>query len=64
MLYEVITYLGVHYPMDMLGAAVLTAIWAIWINKRFNSGIGLVFNQFLTLYQFIFSPMIRRGWVK
>lgn len=57
-------YLGVHYPMDMLGALVLTAIWAVFINKQLNHVTGYLFSQFSVLYQFIFSPMIRRGWVK
>ena len=57
-------YLGVHYPMDMIGAFVLTAIWGNLINRSLHGVIGLFFNQFMVLYQIIFSPMIRRGWVK
>ena len=50
--------------MDMVGAVVLTAIWGNQINRRLHGVIGLLFNQFVVLYQLIFSPMIRRGWVK
>ncbi len=57
-------YVGVHFPIDMLGAFIL----ALTINY---AGLGL-WNKYhaqlmawvLTIYQKIFSPLIRKGLVK
>ncbi|MDD2341344.1 MAG: undecaprenyl-diphosphatase [Tolumonas sp.] len=57
-------YLGVHYPVDILGAIVLTAIWAMLVNKKLNGVMIVIFRKFMMLYQFIFSTTIHRGWMK
>lgn len=56
-------YLGIHFPFDMLGAAVVAAIassivWSAWgtLGKRL---MGMV----EALYQVIFSFAISRNWI-
>ena len=57
-------YLGVHFPMDMLGAfciALIVNIFGIWLWKIFGERIL----QFITqLYQIVCKPLLARGWVK
>ncbi|TCB82635.1 phosphatase PAP2 family protein [Acinetobacter sp. ANC 3791] len=57
-------YLGVHFPMDMLGAfciALIVNIFGIWLWKIFGERIL----QFITqLYQIVCKPLLNRGWVK
>ncbi|PVZ82938.1 undecaprenyl-diphosphatase [Serratia sp. S1B] len=57
-------YLGVHFPMDMLGAfciALMVNIFGIWLWKIFGERIL----QFITqLYQIVCKPLLNRGWVK
>lgn len=57
-------YLGVHFPMDMMGAFVLSAMTSfvllpIW--KLFESWI---YRMLVPLYSSIFALPIRKGWVR
>jgi len=57
-------YVGVHFPLDMVGAiavaAIVTAlIWPVW------KGCGLQITRILEHpYRWLFAYPIRRGWVK
>ena len=56
-------YLGVHFPMDMVGAAVVAAASAL---SWFGLGSGLIASAFTraeSIYRCLFAPLIRRGWV-
>ena len=56
-------YLGVHFPMDMVGAASVAALSA-WLCLREERWLlGPVFQCFSAAYRRIFGPLIRRGWV-
>ncbi|MBV8658018.1 MAG: undecaprenyl-diphosphatase [Burkholderiales bacterium] len=56
-------YLGVHYPFDMLGAALVATVWA-WVVHHGGARIAAwVYPLVLRLYRVMFAPLIRRGWV-
>ena len=56
-------YVGVHFPLDMLGAAAVAAL---------SAGLGLVtaklyiepaFRGATAIHRYLFAPLIRRGWI-
>ncbi|WP_035056339.1 undecaprenyl-diphosphatase [Andreprevotia chitinilytica] len=56
-------YLGVHFPFDMVGAVAVAAqsAWlALWAQSWL---INPLFRWISRIYQFLFAPMIRRGWL-
>ena len=56
-------FVGVHFPLDMVGAAAVSVVSA-WLAFR---GAGLYLAPFyslaITLHRKLFSPLIKRGWV-
>lgn len=57
-------YLGVHWPLDMIGAFILGLI-ACGLAQILWGLIGHKIQAPLThLYQIIFSVLIRKGWVQ
>lgn len=57
-------YLGIHFPLDMLGALAVSAvsnslIWVLW--QRHGTGLTL---QAENLYRRCLAPAIARGWVR
>lgn len=56
-------YLGVHFPFDMLGAA-LVASAAAWLAAATGRWFEDPLLRMATaVYQPLFAPLIRRGWV-
>lgn len=57
-------YVGVHFPIDMMGAFVIALavnlaglpLWWKYENK--------IMNFIFSIHQFLFKPFIRMGWVK
>lgn len=57
-------YLGVHFPLDMAGAALVAAASA-WISLRASAWyLPPVFGLALKLYRKLFAPLIALGWVR
>ncbi|WP_283148139.1 phosphatase PAP2 family protein [Silvimonas soli] len=57
-------YVGVHYPFDMIGAAVV-ALFSAWLSTRYGGWVVQPVLHWLTrLYRTLFAPLIRRGWVR
>jgi undecaprenyl-diphosphatase len=56
-------YLGVHFPLDMAGAAAVAAIctWGVQFEARWY--LTPLYNLALTLHQRLFRGLIKRGWV-
>lgn len=57
-------YVGVHYPLDMLGAALvglLSAGISVYCGKRL---IQPALRLLTAAYRLLFAPLIRRGWVR
>ncbi|WP_316676029.1 undecaprenyl-diphosphatase [uncultured Tolumonas sp.] len=57
-------YLGVHFPLDMIGAMLVTASCAWLIQYQQKMLIEPVFKIVSSLYEWVFSPAIQRGWLK
>jgi len=57
-------YLGVHFPLDMVGAAVVAGL-AAWLCARARHPfVDVVFGWAVCLYRFLFAALIRRGWLR
>lgn len=57
-------YLGVHFPFDMAGAALVAAASA-WGSLRASAWyLTPVFGLALKLYRKLFAPLIALGWVR
>ena len=56
-------YVGVHYPLDMVGALFTAAVsvWFVISSERWL--IQPIFRRTNRLFVFLFAPLIRRGWV-
>jgi len=56
-------YLGVHWPLDMVGGFILALICCaisqlIW----YRSGVALL-SAIVKVYRIVFGPLIRKGWI-
>lgn len=57
-------FLGVHWPLDMIGGFIL-AIIACGITQILWMVIGTyVLPKLIKIYRLIFAPLIRKGWVQ
>lgn len=57
-------YVGVHFPMDMLGAicvALMTNVLLQWIWNRYQDQI---MNFCLKIYHLCFNAILKRGWIR
>ncbi len=57
-------YLGVHFPLDMAGAAVLALACSEAIAGRRESFVEPPFEWACAAHRTLLSPLIRRGWVR
>jgi undecaprenyl-diphosphatase len=57
-------YLGVHFPLDMLGAALVAGIsaWLCFREERWF--MDRAYRWTTTIYRYIFAPFISRGWLR
>lgn len=57
-------YLGVHFPLDMLGAALvaLSSAWAML--KAEHRLVSPCMQHLLPVYRMLFAGFIRRGWAR
>ena len=56
-------FLGVHFPLDMVGAAAVGVVSA-WLCLRCARGfVEPVFSRLSPVYRHLFAALIRRGWV-
>lgn len=56
-------YLGVHWPLDMLGACLVSLAGCGLVQMLWPRYGEAQLNALLRLYRQIFGPAIRRGWV-
>jgi undecaprenyl-diphosphatase len=57
-------YLGVHYPLDMLGALLVALVGATGIALCEGRLFDTLFGASVRLYRFAFAPLIRLGCAK
>lgn len=57
-------YLGVHFPLDILGGIVV-ALFAYKLVAKVWSRIGENLSSYLIqIYRLVFAPLINKGWIK
>lgn len=56
-------YLGIHFPLDMVGAALVAAACAAVLHLVLPGLVSLLLPMLNAVYRRIFAPLIRRGWV-
>ncbi|WP_211464281.1 phosphatase PAP2 family protein [Collimonas silvisoli] len=56
-------YLGVHFPLDMLGAALVATLSAGLCLSAAQWFIGPLFRIASIIHRYLLAPLIRRGWV-
>ncbi|MEO7106863.1 MAG: undecaprenyl-diphosphatase [Rhodoferax sp.] len=56
-------YLGVHFPLDMAGAALVAALSAWLCLRQAHWFVTPAFPWLTATYRRLFAPLIRRGWV-
>jgi undecaprenyl-diphosphatase len=57
-------YLGVHFPMDMVGAALI-GVASAWLALLAHSrAIPALYAWTIRPYRHLFAPLIRRGWFR
>jgi len=57
-------YVGVHYPLDMLGAALVAGFSAYLCMREAPWFVGPAFAWASTVHQKICAPFIRQGWMR
>ena len=57
-------YLGVHFPLDMLGAVGVAAVSALLCRSVLCRLIDALHPQVSRLYRLLLAPVIRAGWAK
>jgi undecaprenyl-diphosphatase len=58
-------YLGVHYPLDMVGALLVAAGVAEFVNSRLAApACGALVHAMETVYRRLFAAPIARGWLR
>ena len=56
-------YLGIHFPLDMAGAALVAALSAWLCLRQAHRFVEPAFPWMTATYRRLFAPWIRRGWV-
>lgn len=57
-------YLGVHFPLDMLGAFILAFVLNYFGLTLWNQYKEKIMRWVLTLHFYVFKPLIQRGYIK
>ena len=57
-------YLGVHFPLDMLGAFLLACALNFFGLKLWNLYKDKIMQWVLTIHFYLFKPLIQKGYIK
>ncbi|KQR78609.1 phosphoesterase [Burkholderia sp. Leaf177] len=56
-------YLGVHFPLDIVGAGLVSALSAMAVAKVGRRPVAFLVIVASLVHRQVFKPLIRRGWV-
>lgn len=57
-------YLGVHFPLDMMGAALVASISAWMTFRETRLYLPITYKYALRVHRFLFRRLIQIGWVR
>ena len=57
-------YLGVHFPLDVMGAAMVAGLSAWLCFRQERRFVEPTFHWATAIHRRLFAPLIRRGWVR
>lgn len=57
-------YLGVHWPMDMLGGLLVGLCSCLWSQMIWNQWGVNIYRRLHQLHRFCFALFIRKGWIR
>lgn len=57
-------YLGVHFPFDMLGAAIVAVFCAAVMSFTAGWYLPPVYRLVMHMHRTLLGPLIRRGWIR
>lgn len=57
-------FLGVHWPLDMVGAFLVGSVSCLFAQPVWNLFGETIASKLIRLYHFLFAFPIRKGWVK
>lgn len=57
-------YLGVHFPLDMVGAAGVALLSSLAGTYRRDRYFAPLFTAASSLHRVLFAPLIQRGWLR
>jgi undecaprenyl-diphosphatase len=57
-------YLGVHFPLDMAGAALVAGLSAWLAFREERRFVEPFYNLAMRIHQRLFAPLIQRGWMQ
>jgi undecaprenyl-diphosphatase len=57
-------YLGVHFPLDMVGAAVVAALSASLTSHAAGWYLGPIYRFAIRIHHWLFGRLIALGWVR
>lgn len=56
-------FLGVHFPMDMVGGTVVALVSSALAYRLNGLYMPVLYHYASKLYQILFAPLIKRGWI-
>lgn len=57
-------FIGVHFPFDMLGAALIAGFACVAVKPLWTAGGAFVTRASITLYRKLLALPIKRGWLR
>lgn len=56
-------YLGVHFPLDMVGATLVALVCSQLVRHEGRFVVEHLYQPLLVIFRLLAAPLIRRGWI-